>query len=242
MLRIILGGANMEGFPLGHESANFKLLLPRDGQHAPVLPSEGINVADDQKPTVRTYTLRSYDAEKAELAVDFLLHEDHGPASQWAISAKPGSQVGFAGPGAPKLPDPDADWFLFAGDMSALPAISANIERLEPDAKGYAVLEIIDPADQQQLAFPSAFEVDWVINPQPTAGNSPLIEAVKKLPWLEGTPGVWIAGESGCMRTLRRYFVDERGLGRKEFYASGYWQMGMTEDVHQVAKRAEKAD
>ena len=35
-----------------------------------------------------------------------------------------------SGPGPKKLVDMNADWFLIAGDMSALPAISVNLEKL----------------------------------------------------------------------------------------------------------------
>ena len=53
MRRVTLGGKDMAGFPEGSESANFKLLLPRDGQDIPVL-SMGSDMTDSQeKPIVR---------------------------------------------------------------------------------------------------------------------------------------------------------------------------------------------
>ncbi|MEH6517127.1 MAG: siderophore-interacting protein [Halioglobus sp.] len=223
MLRITLGGEDMAGFPEGRESANFKLLIP-DGS---------------EKPLVRTYTVRNYDPAAGEVDVDFVLHTDHGPASHWAEHAQPGDPIGFAGPGSPKLVDFTADWFLIVGDMSALPAIGANIEQLPEDARGYAVLEITDTEDQQQLPFPKGIEVQWVVSPDPSSCSTALQDAVISLPWLEGRAAVWAAGESGAVKALRRYFKFERDVAKADLYTSGYWQIGLTEDRHQVVKRQE---
>ncbi|WP_242091142.1 SIP domain-containing protein, partial [Microbacterium lacticum] len=49
------------------------------------------------------------------------------------------------GPGGGYSPNPTADAHLFAGDLSAVPAISAGLERLEalnPDARGHVVIEV----------------------------------------------------------------------------------------------------
>ncbi|EKF76071.1 Siderophore-interacting protein [Alcanivorax hongdengensis A-11-3] len=236
MKRVVLGGDNLDDFPEGHESANFKLLIPRPGQATIARPPFG-DLPEHERPVVRTYTLRHFDRGRGEVVVDFMMHSDHGPASHWAATARPGDRVGFAGPGQPKWVDLEADWFLFAGDMSALPAIAANIERLPRGAKGHAVLEIMDPADKQPLPFPPGLQVHWLLNPTPSQPSTALVDAVIDLPWQAGSPSVWVAGESGAVRAIRRYLVSERDIPRRRLYASGYWQIGMTEDVHQVAKR-----
>lgn len=237
MRRIVLTGDDLGGFPEGHESGNFKLLLPpADGSP---LNFESIRGGQGPRPIVRTYTLRHYDAVNQEVTVDFMMHRNHGPASGWAAQASVGDEVGFAGPGQPKFVDFSADWFFFAGDMSALPAISANIERLPSDAKGHAVLEVLSDEDCQSLAFPKGLTVTWVINPTPERVSDQLLDAVKRQPWLQGQPSVWVAGESTATRALRRYFKHDREVDKHNMYASGYWQVGMTEDVHQVEKRKE---
>ena len=96
-------------------------------------------------------------------------------------------------------------------------------------------------ADRQPLPFPPGIEVEWVVNPEPTAANTQLTDAVKAKPWLSGSPAVWIAGEGQTVKALRRYVKRERGVDPDRLYASPYWQIGMTEDVHQVAKRKEEA-
>ena len=237
MQRITLGGLDMADFPQGHESANFKLLLPRPGQDAPRIEPEDGNLPDDEKPIVRTYTLRKFDPSSMELTVDFAIHENPGPATRWALSAQPGDKVGFRGPGAPKLLNPDADWVLLAGDMSALPAIGALLEGLPADTRGHVVVEILSEEDRQQLQCPTGIEQHWLINPAPNLANEVLSSAVKKLPWSEGKPGVWIAGESASARELRQYCKQERTVDRDFLYASGYWQIGLNEDRHQQVKR-----
>ena len=237
MVRITLGGSDMVGFPEGRESANFKLRLPEPGETKLALSNSADNQNPAKKPSIRTYTVRNHDAKSNLVDVDFVLHDDHGAASYWAINAQLGDEVGFMGPGSAKLADMTADWFLFAGDMSALPAIGANIEKLPNDAQGYAVLEIIDAEDRQDLLFPERMEVHWVINSTPNTQSTLLYDKVKSLPLLTGTPSIWVAGESGSSRLLRRYFRQECSVERSQLYASGYWQIGLTEDRHQIVKR-----
>ena len=233
MQRITLGGADMAGFPERHESANFKLVLPPNGQSIDQLQ-------DDDKPVVRTYTLRKFHAEKNEVDVDFALHDNPGPATDWAINATPGDRVGFKGPGKPKLMNTNADWFLLAGDMSALPAISALMEILPATCQGHAILEVVSEDDRQDLSHPPGIKVSWIVNPHPTQANSHLIDAVRNMDWDTGQASVWVAGESGAVREMRQYFKQERGVERDFLYASGYWQIGLTEDRHQQVKRLEK--
>jgi len=73
-----------------------------------------------------------YRADESD--VDFALHEICGPATFRALNTKVGDSIMVGGPGPRKLVHPDADWFLLVGDMTALPAISGNIEMLPENA------------------------------------------------------------------------------------------------------------
>ncbi|TCI03704.1 siderophore-interacting protein [Corallincola luteus] len=241
MRRIYLGGPNVTDFPTGKESANCKLMFPRAGQTmADVLNFSPFDKpARTEKPIVRTYTIRQFNKTAAEVAIDFVLHENPGPASSWALSCKPGDQICLVGPGPDKLVDFSADWFLFAGDMTALPAICANLEQLPANAKGYAVLEVLSDEDIHQIYAPAEIEVIWIINPKPSPEQSPLTEQVKRLVWLDGSPAAWVAGEALSAKQIRRYLKKERGVEPDRLYASAYWQMGLNEDQHQQKKRSE---
>jgi len=56
-----------------------------------------------------------------------------------------------------------------------------------------------------------------------------------RLPLAE-RPYVWIAGESGCVKALRRHFVGERGIDRRRVTFVGYWRQGMTEEQLRAAE------
>jgi NADPH-dependent ferric siderophore reductase len=224
MLRVTLGGPGLDGFPEDSDGSYVKLHL-------------GQQEGDQGKPLLRTYTVRHYHAEARALDVDFVIHESEGPAANWALSCMPGDTIKVGGPGPNKLVDFNADWFLLAGDMSALPAISANIERMGPDAKGYALLEIIHQDDEQALAIPQNLQVEWIVNSNPEGENSVLLDRVKALPWLPGNPYVWVAGELSQSLAIRTLMRSAHQITREHMYASSYWQIGLTEDGHKLAKQ-----
>ena len=224
MVRITLGGAGMDTFPEAQASAYIKLLFPRDG---------------GQRPAVRTFTVRDQRADAID--VDFALHGDGGPAAEWARAVEPGATIEIAGPGPTKLVDPSADWFLFAGDMAALPAISANLERLPADARGYALLEVVSPDDERALEGPEGIEVRWLPNPQPGIETDGLADAVRALEWPEGRPAIWVACELTSMRKVRQHLEEERRVDPDDLYISSYWKRGLDEEHHKLAKRVDQA-
>lgn len=223
MRRIRLTGEDLADFPEDQESGYVKLVLEHEGEQVR-----------------RTYTVRAFDPSSRMLDIDFVVHGDEGPASRWAARTRPGDKIAVGGPGPKKLVDFSADWFLIAGDMTALPAISVNIEQLPTDAKGYVAIEILDEADKQELPVPEGVELHWVINPQPNVERFPLLDKVKQFAFLRGRPSMWVAGEFHTSRALRRYLKLERCVERGDIYASSYWHIGLSEDRHKVAKAADK--
>jgi NADPH-dependent ferric siderophore reductase len=219
--RIALTGRALENFPPGKESAHVKIAVPVEGDRV----------------ARRSYTVRRFDARHQRLVIDMVDHGDKGPGSRWARQARPGDRVCVYGPGEPKLADPGADWFLFAGDMTALPALSVNLERLAAGARGYAVIEVSDVRDCHDLTVPRGFGVTWVVRRPGQPPNEALVKAVRALPWLRGTPYPWFAGEFEGMRQLRAYLRDERGVDRRAMYLSCYWKLGASSEAMKRAKR-----
>lgn len=224
MKRITLGGAALEGFPPDQESAYIKLQIP-DG--------------NPDSLVTRTYTVRNHREAVNELDVDFVVHGDCGPASAWALRAQPGDEIAVAGPGGKKLLDFTADWFVLAGDMTALPAISVNIALLPAHARGYGVIEILHENDIQALETPDGFDMHWVINPEPDRENTLLLDKLAQLPWLEGRPSIWAACEFSSMRGLRHYFKQEKNVAKQSVYVSSYWKRGLSEEQHKKVKRTD---
>lgn len=225
MHRVTLGGDEIRGIP---EGPNLKLVIPPRGTTNPVWPIHGPDrklamPAGHPAPTTRTYSLRRLDRAAGELDVDFVMHGD-GIASNWASEAQPGDKIGIGGPGGPEVRP--ADWYLLAGDHTALPAISRILEQLPRDARGEAVVEVPDRLEQQNIDRPAGMNLTWVHSNEPDA----LERAVREIAWPAG-PKVyaWLAAESSAVRSLRSYVRDERKLGRGEFLAIGYWHRGMSE-------------
>ncbi len=230
MLRVTLGGPGMAGFPAAQDGGYLKLRVP--------------STEDPARLVVRTYTIAAQRAGDAggELDVDFALHggmDDAGPATRWALSAEPGSQVEAGGPGAAKPLAEGADHYLVAGDMTALPAIAANLARLPADARGAVFLRVVAEADRQDLACPAGVAIHWLVHPDPGADPDLLANAMRALPWPQGEVCAWVAAEFSAMKALRTYLREERGLGAGQLYISSYWKAGLTEDGHREAKRAD---
>ena len=226
MLRVTLGGASMHDFPPGHEGGYIKLMFP-----------DAFRVNPD-RPVMRTYSVRAHNEDRATIDVDFALHgETGGIATDWAVNARPGDKITMSGPGSVKMAPQNADWVLLAGDMTGLPALLCNIERLPPHARGYIVMELTSEADKPDMTLPDGVEFHEVITPNPTRAEGRLAEKIRALPWMEGKPSVWTACEFDTMRELRSYYRTERAVARDAFYLSSYWRAGCTEDQHKVAKQ-----
>ncbi|MBT3708480.1 MAG: siderophore-interacting protein [Gammaproteobacteria bacterium] len=222
MTRLVLEGTSLSDFPLGFEGGYIKLVLPDPG-----------------KPTVRSYTVRSFEPSTPQLTIDMVAHGDTGPAATWANQVTEGTNIEITGPGACQPINANADWFLLAGDMSALPAISVNVSRLPQEAVGDVVLEVISAEDQLELNFPPGLNVHWVINPDPEAPNSVLEDTVMAIPWRDGNVSVWVAGEFSASRALRQYFRHDRNVEKGSMYVSCYWKIGETDEGMKAAKRAD---
>jgi len=106
MLRLTLSG----DFPSEQEGAYIKLIF-EDPQ--------------TKRPIMRTYTIAKQRA--GEIDVDFVIHGTSGIACNWAQNSLIGEQIKIGGPGARKLVDFTADYFMLVADMTALPALSVNL-------------------------------------------------------------------------------------------------------------------
>lgn len=186
-------------------------------------------------PVTRTYTVRHVDTAAQTLDIDFVVHGDDGLAGPWAVTVQPGATLSLMGPGGGYRPDPTADWHLFAGDLSATPAIAAALEALPADATGTALIEIDADDARLELAGPAGVDVRWIVDP--AHDPSTLADAVRALPWPDARVQVFAHGEREAMKTLRRVLFDERGLDRTQVSLSGYWARGRTEDRFQAEKR-----
>lgn len=246
MIRLVLGGGGFDTFaPNDYTDAYVKLVIVREDVDVDVLPRpltlDSFNeLPTEQRPTVRTYTVRHTDAQRREVTIDFVVHGEHGVAGPWAEAIQPGQPAYLMGPSGAYAPDPAADWHLLAADEAGLPALSAALEALPPNAIGRAFIEVSGPDDEIPLTAPDGVEVRWIYRggradlvPEDQAGdNAPIIAAVTESAWLPGQVQVFVHGEAqAVMHNLRPYIRKERGVEAKWASISGYWRRGRTEET-----------
>ena len=246
LTRVVLGGSGFDTFvPNEFTDGYVKLVFVKDGTDVAALPGPLTldsfrTLPTEQQPVIRTYTVRRADTDRREIAIDVVVHGDHGVAGPWATAATPGQPAYLMGPSGAYAPDPAADWHLLAGDEAGLPAISAALEALPATAIGQVFIEIGAPDDETALSAPPGVEVSWIyrggradLAPEDRAGDhAPLIAAVREADWLPGQVQVFIHGEAqAVMHNLRPYIRKERGVDAKWASISGYWRRGRTEET-----------
>lgn len=228
-VRVVLGGDGFGEFPARPETDSYVK----------------IELAAGDETVVRTYTVRRVDPDAREIWIDFVVHGDEGVAGPWARSVQPGTQVVVRGPGAGYRPDRSADFHLLAGDETAIPAIAVALEDLPADARGAVFLEVIGPGDELKLDAPAGVDITWLHRGVAAGdagadlidGNSPLVAAVKAMPWPGGDVQVFVHGEAeAVMKHIRPYLRKERAVPPARASISGYWRRGRTEEGFRVWK------
>ncbi|MER7913907.1 siderophore-interacting protein [Streptomyces sp. NPDC096068] len=240
MVRLVLGGAGLDGFDAGEYTDHYVKLLFAPGGVTYPEPFDMERIREEfpreQWPTTRTYTVRAWDPERRELTIDFVVHGDEGLAGPWAARAEAGDTVRFLGPGGGYAPDEAADWHLLAGDESALPAIAAALERLPAGARAHAFVEIADAAEEQKLETEAGIDVTWLHRGDRPVGEA-LVEAVRALDFPAGDVHAFVHGEAGFVKELRRHLRLDREVPRERLSISGYWRLGKSDEAWRAIKR-----
>ncbi|MEU6334167.1 siderophore-interacting protein [Streptomyces cellulosae] len=259
LVRVTFTGPELRDFRSDGRDQSLSLFLPHPGQDAPVVPLElgdgwwqgWRELPDDVRAVMRSYTLRALRADAlgrtTEIDVDFVLHgvgaeagpsAEAGPASRWAARATAGDRVLLLGPAIADnrairfRPPEDASTVLLWADETALPAAAAVLETLPPGVRARVWLEVPHAGDVQELPTAADAEITWFVREGAASPETPLaLDAVRQtaLPFPERAY-VWIAGESGHVKQLRRHVVHERGVDRRRVTFVGYWRRGLTEE------------
>ncbi|HEX6404610.1 MAG TPA: siderophore-interacting protein [Pseudonocardiaceae bacterium] len=178
-------------------------------------------------PVSRDYTVRDYRDDAVagpRLDIDFVLHGD-GPAANWARRTQPGEALEFVGPSGRYRPDPHADWHLFAGDETALPAIQAYVAMLPANASVALSVEVADAAEEQAMPGPATPAVRWLHRNGRAPGTSTLLDdALRAAQFPPGQGRIWLAGHIPTVRRIRAHLLNERGVDRGALYVKGFWE------------------
>ncbi|MGW7493375.1 siderophore-interacting protein [Streptomyces luteogriseus] len=253
LVRVTFGGPDLHAFHSDGRDQSLSLFLPHPGQPEPVVPLElgdswwqgWRELPDDVRAVMRSYTLRALRRDPDEIDIDFALHGvepgatvQAGPASRWAAGAAAGDRVLLLGPAVADnrairfRPPEDTDLVVVWGDETAVPAASAIVEALPAGTRARVWLEVPHAGDIQDLVTAADAEITWLVREERSAEGAPMaLDALHaaRLPAAE-RPYVWIAGESGCVKELRRHFVRDRGIDRRRVTFVGYWRRGVSEE------------
>lgn len=234
MIRVTVAGEQLAGFePMGFDQW-FRLFLPRAGETDYRLPkridligyAQYLAMPRATRPHLRNYTVRNFRPAALELDIDFVAHGDGGVASAWAAGDNVGDRVGILDQGIGFSPQPDADWMLLVADESGLPAVAGILRDLPRSARGHAIIEIPHADDAQETGAPQGVTVQWVVREDHHARPGALALATAQRTELDGSPYVYVAGESRLATGLRRWAVTECGLPKHRVAFYGYWRMG----------------
>ncbi|MDO9454684.1 siderophore-interacting protein [Nocardioides sp.] len=125
----------------------------------------------EERGHMRTYTVRDVRGSGTDtrLVVDFIVHEgDCGPGGTWGANAQVGDRLVTMTPrrgvhyGGIEFVPGDATNLLLVGDETAVPAIAAILEQLDPGMRGHVFLEVPFADDVLTLEHPSDVQVHWL--------------------------------------------------------------------------------
>jgi NADPH-dependent ferric siderophore reductase len=239
MVRVILGGGDLHDFQstgATDEYINAQFLPEGAPYTVPFDPSDLDGVAADLRPKPRRFTVRHWDADRGSLTIDFVAHGDVGYAGRWAQRTAVGDRLQFKGPGGGYRPDHDADWYLFAGDESALPAIARSIEQLSPEARGIALVVVDGPDYEQPIASPAHLDLLWLHRQAAPAPENLLVETLASIEFPPGRPDVFVHGEAGEVRDVRRHLAEQRGIDVDSASISPYWRRNLDDESWRAVK------
>lgn len=231
LLRLTLGGPELEGFESHAPDEHVRLVYPNEDGTLRLPERDGVMLKWPRPlPISREYTVRRYDAELGELDLDFALHEG-GYASGWAQAAAVGTRIHVAGPPGGVVVPWIYDRYLLAGDITALPAIARWLEMLPATVSGWVFIEIVDASQEIKLTIPEGVEVRWLHRGDVPAGYSELLEnAVRTVTLAEGERlYAWISGEATTLKPIRRFIRDELKLAKGDQMITGYWKRGVAD-------------
>ena len=215
MRRVQLTGASLEAF-----------------EH---LPGQDLALAfmrDDGSMIRRRYTIRRFDRGRRLVEVEFVMHGD-GPGIRWAQAAHPGLSIEAIGPRGKITVVPGAEWHLFAGDATALPAAFAMMEALPAGTPARAYLEVDGPEERQPFAFTDTNKtVSWRYqsdrSQQPPGGLVAAVSAAERSP--DGGHA-YLAGEVALVSALKAELLN-RGWAAEQMSAKAYWNRGRANAGH----------
>lgn len=232
IVRVTLGGPELAGFSSDGPSDHLKVFFPDPATGILTLPDvgpDGMRRGAEGVVISRDYTPRAF--RPGELDLDIVVHGVDGPASAWAELAKPGDDLGIAGPRGSRLVPEGIERLLVVADETALPATGRWLELVPDDVPVTALFHVVDETVEGYFDSAAAARMDaeWITHAD---GHQQLEESLRSLGRIDAGTFVFLAGEADILVPLRRYVRHELFLPAEQVSASGYWRRGVVNLDH----------
>lgn len=222
--RVTVRGADLSAYTDIRPADAFKIMIPPDGRGTVDFPRRG----DDglpywpegtRRPLLRAFTVRTFDPPARRLQFDVAVHGT-GLTRTWLEAVRPGAVIGLSGMRR-EFAAGDVDRHVLIGDGSALPAIAAIVESLDPGVPATVHVAVEHAADLTLLPRPRHVTV------RPVHGSgAALAAAVRERESPGGRVQAWLAAEAATVRDLRRHLLTTLGVARDDLHAAAYWKAG----------------
>ncbi len=221
--RVVLVGDELAGFETDGPDDHVTAFFPT-AEGACVVPAPGSDGMRGPLPSpARDFTVRGWDLEAGELALDFVVHGD-GVASNWVRRAQPGDALVVAGPHGSHAVADDFDCYVLIGDETALPAIGRWLEALPEGAQAEVFIEIPEQGDRQPLVEDEGIRIHWLERNGFDAASSTLLEdALVDFEQPDGDAFYWIATEARRARNMGAFLEEHLQVPRDRVRALAYW-------------------
>ena len=191
----------------------------------PLRPAQDVSlvfVGADGRELRRRYTIRHADAAASTVDLDGILHGHTGLGAGWFERAQVGDAIEVVGPRGKVMLDASAEWHLFAGDESGLPAFAELIAALPTGSTAVTVVEVADAAEEVDLPDTT----HWVHRDGAAPGTPALLTvALASVDLPAGRGAAYLLGESRAMVALRPT-LEARGVAHPDTFLKGYWNIG----------------
>ncbi|ATH07065.1 hypothetical protein BIY24_03670 [Halobacteriovorax marinus] len=224
--RLTVDIAELENIDSNARGGYIKLAVMRDGEELK-----------------RSISIAEVDTEKKVMALDFVNHGGAGPAAQFAREATVNSEIAFYGPGPRRDVDTTCSEYIFVGDMTAFPALKAQLELMRERNEAKKCHVIVEAKSSEDFSYFSKLEDYEHFDFTFIEGNFTalsLLENLKKTSIdTSKNLSLWCAGERLAINEIRGYLRENSELNFEDKYTSSYWQCGLDQSEHSKLKKTD---